>query len=159
VVKDYHFKGDTDFIIGTPSYLSPEQIKGEPIDHRADIYSVGVTLFHMVTGRLPFIGENIFLQHLNNAVPPIKKLRADTPERLVEIIEKCMEKSRQNRYQYASEILEQLKILDANPEEDTAIKNEIKAMINPKTGYPTGLKSLLEIERGIDDTNISGELF
>jgi tRNA A-37 threonylcarbamoyl transferase component Bud32/energy-coupling factor transporter ATP-binding protein EcfA2 len=159
VVKDYYRNDDSGVIIGTPSYLSPEQIKGDPIDPRADIYSVGVTLFHMVTGRLPFIGENIFLQHLNNPVPPIKKLRPDTPDKLVEIIVKCMEKSRQKRYQDAGEILAQLRTLESNPEEDTVIKTEIKAMINPKAGHPGGLKALLEIERGFDDTNISGDLF
>ena len=70
-------KGDTGVITGTPYYMSPEQIQGVKIDHRTDIYSTGATLFHLVTGRVPFRGENIFYQHLFEQIPEIKTFRND----------------------------------------------------------------------------------
>ncbi len=102
-------KGESGVITGTPYYMSPEQIQGIPVDHRTDIYSSGTTLFHLTTGHVPFKGENIFYQHLFDPVPPIKKFRADVPEKLCTIIEKCMEKKREQRFQSAMEVLNEMK--------------------------------------------------
>jgi serine/threonine-protein kinase len=98
-------------ITGTPYYMSPEQIQGTKIDHRTDIYSSGATLFHLVTGKVPFKGENVFYQHLFEALPDIKELREETPEKLIEIVTKCMEKRREDRYQSAQEILNEIKLI------------------------------------------------
>lgn len=111
VIRGENKKGETGVVTGTPYYMSPEQIQGAPVDHRTDIYSSGATLFHLITGRVPFKGENIFYQHLFEAIPPIKKLRTDTPDKLVEIIEKCMQKKREDRYQSAQEILNEIKLI------------------------------------------------
>jgi len=102
-------KGESGVITGTPYYMSPEQIQGIPVDHRTDIYSSGTTLFHLTTGHVPFKGENIFYQHLFDPVPPIKKYRSDVPEKLCQIIEKCMEKKREQRFQSAMEVLNEMK--------------------------------------------------
>jgi tetratricopeptide (TPR) repeat protein len=102
-------KGESGVITGTPYYMSPEQIQGIPVDHRTDIYSSGTTLFHLTTGHVPFKGENIFYQHLFDPVPPIKKYRSDVPEKLCCIIEKCMEKKREQRFQSAMEVLNEMK--------------------------------------------------
>ncbi len=102
-------KGESGVITGTPYYMSPEQIQGIPVDHRTDIYSSGTTLFHLTTGHVPFKGENIFYQHLFDPVPPIKKYRSDLPEKLCHIIEKCMEKKREQRFQSAMEVLNEMK--------------------------------------------------
>jgi tetratricopeptide (TPR) repeat protein len=102
-------KGESGVITGTPYYMSPEQIQGIPVDHRTDIYSSGTTLFHLTTGHVPFKGENIFYQHLFDPVPPIKKFRSDLPEKLCHIIEKCMEKKREQRFQSAMEVLNEMK--------------------------------------------------
>ena len=102
-------KGESGVITGTPYYMSPEQIQGIPVDHRTDIYSSGTTLFHLTTGHVPFKGENIFYQHLFDPVPPIKKYRDDVPEKLCQIIEKCMEKKREQRFQSAMEVLNEMK--------------------------------------------------
>jgi serine/threonine protein kinase len=111
VIRGDSRKGDTGVITGTPYYMSPEQIQGVKIDHRTDIYSLGATLFHLVTGKVPFKGENVFYQHLFESVPPIKKFRTDIPQKLVDIVEKCMQKRREDRYQSAQEILNEIKLI------------------------------------------------
>lgn len=109
IIRDDIKKGDTGVITGTPYYMSPEQIQGIKVDHRTDIYSTGATLFHLITGRVPFKGENVFYQHLFEPVPAIKKFRSDVPDQLAKIVERCMEKKRENRYQSALEILNNIK--------------------------------------------------
>jgi tetratricopeptide (TPR) repeat protein len=104
-------KSESGVITGTPYYMSPEQIQGIPVDHRTDIYSSGTTLFHLTTGHVPFKGENIFYQHLFDPVPAIKKYRSDVPEKLCYIIEKCMEKKREQRFQSAMEVLNEMKTI------------------------------------------------
>lgn len=109
VIRGDYKKGETGIITGTPYYMSPEQIQGIKIDHRTDIYSAGATLFHLITGKVPFKGENIFYQHLFDPIPAMKDIRSDVPDKLIEIIEKCMEKKREDRFQSAQEILNQIK--------------------------------------------------
>jgi tetratricopeptide (TPR) repeat protein len=104
-------KGETGVITGTPYYMSPEQIQGIQVDHRTDIYSSGATLFHLITSRVPFKGENIFYQHLFEQAPSVKTLRNDIPDKLAAIVEKCLEKKRESRYQSAMEVLNEIKII------------------------------------------------
>ncbi len=111
VIRGENKKGETGVITGTPYYMSPEQIQGVKIDHRTDIYSTGASLFHLITGKVPFKGENIFYQHLFEPVPSMCKLRKDVPQKLEEIIFKCMEKKREDRYQSAQEILNEIKLI------------------------------------------------
>ncbi len=109
VIKGSQKKGDSSVITGTPYYMSPEQIQGQKIDHRTDIYSAGATIFHLIAGRVPFKGDNVFYQHLHEKPPMISDFRKDIPEKLDQIVQKCMEKDRKNRYQSAQEILEEIK--------------------------------------------------
>lgn len=109
VIRGETKKGETGVITGTPYYMSPEQIQGVPIDHRTDIYSSGASLYHLITGKVPFKGENIFYQHLFEPVPSMRKIRKDVPESLEKLISKCMEKKRENRFQSAQEILNEIK--------------------------------------------------
>ncbi len=111
VIRGESKKGETGVITGTPYYMSPEQIQGVEIDHRTDIYSSGATLFHLITGKVPFKGENVFYQHLFEEVPSIKNYRNDVPDKLVEIVGKCLEKKREDRYQSAQEILNEIKLI------------------------------------------------
>jgi tetratricopeptide (TPR) repeat protein len=111
VIRGESKKGETGVITGTPYYMSPEQIQGVKIDHRTDIYSAGATLYHLITGKVPFKGENVFYQHLFEPVPPIKNYRNDVPNKLIEIVGKCMEKRREDRYQSAQEILNEIKLI------------------------------------------------
>jgi eukaryotic-like serine/threonine-protein kinase len=93
--------------VGTVAYMSPEQVRGEALDARSDLFSFGVVLYEMSTGRLPFPGQTsgvVFDGILNrDPVSPVQ-LRPELPQRLAEIIDKSLEKDRALRYQHASEM-------------------------------------------------------
>ena len=93
--------------IGTIAHISPEQIKGEEIDHRTDIWSLGVVIYEMITRKIPFSGEYdqaIIYSILNDEPKPIKDLRSDVPKELVDIVLKAMAKNPDVRYQSVDEL-------------------------------------------------------
>jgi len=93
--------------MGTPAYMSPEQVRGEELDARADLFSFGVTLYQMATGLLPFRGEDpeVVREAILSRVPELPShWNAKVPARLEEIILKALEKDRKFRYQFAAEI-------------------------------------------------------
>lgn len=110
-------------MIGTPEYMSPEQVEGQKTDNRADIYSLGIILFEMVTGRPPFEGESaisIAVKHKTEPPPDPRKYSSEIPEGLVQLILKCLEKRRERRYQTCDEVLADL--LDMEKEMPSAEK-------------------------------------
>jgi serine/threonine protein kinase len=95
-------------LIGTPDYMSPEQAELEDVDRRSDIYAVGVILFEMVTGRVPFEGKtplSIAMKHKSQPPPDPREMNIQVPEELSRVILKCLEKDRERRYQSAEELL------------------------------------------------------
>jgi tetratricopeptide (TPR) repeat protein len=93
--------------LGTLSYMSPEQIRGESVDGRSDLFSLGVVLYEVISGALPFRGETAALVYeaiLNRNPVPLVRLNPDVPAALERIVEKCLEKDRTLRYQHASEL-------------------------------------------------------
>jgi eukaryotic-like serine/threonine-protein kinase len=87
--------------IGSPVYMSPEQIRGEMLTHQTDIYSLGVVMYSLLTGRLPFAGKNLaglFYQVLHSEAPTPRSLRAEIPERLEQIVLRAMKKDKALRY-------------------------------------------------------------
>ncbi|MDR2644155.1 MAG: serine/threonine protein kinase [Planctomycetaceae bacterium] len=93
--------------LGTPLYMSPEQAQGKPLDHRSDIYSLGITCYHAIASRPPFTGETaiaVALQHVNTEPMPIESVRPDVPIHLCKIIHRMIEKEPIKRFQSFNEI-------------------------------------------------------
>ncbi len=98
-------------MIGTPEYMSPEQVDGKDADKRSDIYALGVVLFEMLTGRLPFEGDtplSVAVKQKTEAPPDPRKLNPQVPEDLRHLVLKCLEKSREKRYADTSVLLSDL---------------------------------------------------
>jgi len=98
-------------MIGTPEYMSPEQAEVKEVDHRSDIYSLGVIIYEMVTGQAPFEGEtplSIAMKHKSQAPRDPKEINAQISEVLSSVILRCMEKDRDKRYQNVEDILSEL---------------------------------------------------
>jgi serine/threonine protein kinase/tetratricopeptide (TPR) repeat protein len=101
----------TGAFLGTPRYMSPEQVEGKPADGRADLYAFGLILYEMVIGDVPFTGEStlkVMYQRIQEKPKSPKLLRPDLPNWLVKIIMRCLERNPDDRYQNAYEILADL---------------------------------------------------
>ncbi|HEU4480868.1 MAG TPA: Stk1 family PASTA domain-containing Ser/Thr kinase [Actinomycetota bacterium] len=101
----------TGMVIGTASYLSPEQAQGEPVDARSDVYSVGIVLYESLAGRPPFAGEtplSIAYKHVREEPPPLTSPQGEVPAELNAIVMKCLAKNAANRYADAGELHEDL---------------------------------------------------
>lgn len=106
---------DTNFFFpGTIFYISPEQIRGDPVDERTDIYSLGITVYEMITGRVPFAGDDIgalLNVHLKENIPDIHSTMEEIPEELHTLVRKATQKEPSARYQNVSEILGEIQPL------------------------------------------------
>jgi eukaryotic-like serine/threonine-protein kinase len=98
--------------MGTPLYMSPEQIEGRPVDARSDLYSLGITSYHLLAGNPPYAGDTalaIALQHINSVPKPIENVRSDVPSGLARVIHRLIAKRPEQRYQSAGELLVDLR--------------------------------------------------
>ncbi len=133
-------KGITDsgMMIGTPHYLSPEQVEGFETDHRSDIYSLGVILFEMVAGQVPFDGDttlSIVVKHKTEIPRDPRDFNNQIPEKLSQLILKCLEKDPKQRYQSAEELcMELTRIEDDLPTTETAVSREKSRIRSLKLG-------------------------
>jgi tetratricopeptide (TPR) repeat protein len=99
-------RGATTLVSGTPYYMSPEQVLGGDVDHRTDLYSLGVTLFELATGSVPFDSGEVAYHHRHTPVPDPRELQADLPSALSELILRLLSKSRDDRFQSAAAVLD-----------------------------------------------------
>jgi eukaryotic-like serine/threonine-protein kinase len=103
-------------IMGTAQYLSPEQARGAPVTASSDLYSVGIVLYEMLTGKVPFTGDSaieIAMKHLNEAPKPPSKIRPEIPEALDQVVLRALAKNPEDRYQTAEEFSEDLHRVEA----------------------------------------------
>jgi len=136
-------------MIGTPDYMSPEQAEGEEADQRADIYALGVILYEMVTGGVPFKGETAFsvaLKHKTTLPQDPKKLNPEVSDDLSRLILICMEKERERRYQTAEALLADLRNIEDGLPLGTKIRPRretfIAALIRRKLFVPAVVVAL-----------------
>lgn len=118
--------------LGTPLYMSPEQVEGRPLDPRSDIYALGVTCYHMLSGAPPFQGETVLsiaVQHLKKEPKPLAEVRPELPAVLCRIVHKMLAKDPRQRYQSARQLLSDLRGLPSPGTDPDAWPDE-----TPETG-------------------------
>jgi serine/threonine protein kinase len=126
----------TGMVLGTPLYMSPEQARGdEDLDHRVDIYALGVIMYEAIAGRVPFVGSNylsVISQVLNETPKPLREIRPDVSEELEAIVAKAMAKDRTQRYVDADAMLKDLTLLQEDPTHST----ERARITGPRRRFP-----------------------
>lgn len=117
----------TSNVMGSVHYTSPEQARGGYSDEKSDIYSLGITMFEMLTGRVPFNGETtvaIAIKHIQEEMPSPKEYVPEIPTSVESIVLKCCQKSPDRRYQNMKELIADLKQSLLNPDEDFVVVND-----------------------------------
>ena len=127
--------------MGTPLYMSPEQVNGSPLDARSDIYSFGIMAWHMLAGRAPFSGETamaIAVKHLNEKPPLLTDFRPDTPKPIVDFVQRLIEKKKEDRPENFAVVLTEIKrlIRQIADKDDTSVSLGIPTRRTPLIDRP-----------------------
>jgi len=133
-------------MIGTPEYMSPEQVEGKEAGQSSDIYSLGVILYEMVTGRVPFEGDTAFtigVKHKSEMPKDPKELNAQIPAGLSSVIMRCLEKDKEKRYQSAGEVRSELENIQRGIPTTERVVPEQKPLTSREITVTFGLRKLL----------------
>ncbi len=137
--------------MGTPLYMSPEQVEGKTVDPRSDIYSLGITAYHMLAGDPPFQGDNplaIALQHVNKSPPSLHSIRADVPRELSDIVERMMAKYPVDRFQDPTELIRAIRKIEIDFDQwDTIVEKLAVDSQQPEYVSPTSVESRYAVTR------------
>ncbi len=133
-------------MIGTPEYMSPEQVEGQEVDERTDIYSLGVILFEMVTGRVPFEGDTPFtigIKHKSEPPRDPREFNAQIPADLGRLILRCLAKEKEKRYQNTAELLADLRQIEKGLPMTERIRPERRPLTSREITVKLKVKKLL----------------
>ncbi|UCF83807.1 MAG: tetratricopeptide repeat protein, partial [Desulfobacteraceae bacterium] len=133
-------------MIGTPEYMSPEQVEGKEVDQRSDIYSLGVILYEMVTGKVPFEGDTPFtvgVMHKSEFPQSPKEINSQISDELNNVILKCLEKNKDNRYQNAGDVRSELENIEKGVPTAEKTAPEKKPLTSREITVQLSLKKLL----------------
>ncbi|QDT49025.1 Serine/threonine-protein kinase PknB [Symmachiella dynata] len=172
-INDASTKTATGVVMGTVDYISPEQGRGQEIDARSDLYSIGVLMYQMLSGKLPFEAESptaMIFQHVYEAAPLLSDAAADIPAPLVAIVAKLMSKAPEDRHQTADEVLEDLRAFqsgeplphaidgDEPPAAPTRIQTEPGSMFSQICGDDNPLSLVIAAPQFDDDLELPAAL-
>jgi len=148
IARSLKAKGITDagVMIGTPEYMSPEQVDAKETDQRSDIYSLGVILYEMVTGRVPFEGDtplSVAVKQKTETPQDPRKLNSQIPVDLSNVILRCLEKNKEKRYQSAGELRSELINIEKGIPTTERVVSERKPTTAREITVTIGLKKLL----------------
>jgi serine/threonine protein kinase/Tfp pilus assembly protein PilF len=132
-------------MIGTPEYMSPEQVEGKEVDQRSDIYSLGVILYEMITGRVPFEGDTPFtigMKHKGEMPQNPKELNTQISDDLNRVILRCLEKDKEKRYQSVGEVRSELSNIEKGIPATERVAAQRKPLTSKEITVTFGLKKL-----------------
>lgn len=140
-------------VIGTAHYFSPEQAKGNFVDGRTDIYSLGIVMYEMVTGKVPYNADSaisIAMMHIQKPAIPPKEVILDLPQNINQLILKALEKEPINRFQTATEMVEILNLIKINPDFTlNSIADDATKLMDPIVIVPNGINEFTTVMNGV----------